>query len=599
MTNRDRTNLAIVILVPALLWLACWPFADVPINDDFSYSHKVKRLLETGRFTYNGWSDAFIGAQALWAAAYARAFGFSHDVLRASTLPFSVACAAIAYGLFRRLAIGPAWSLFATLAIVASPLFTPWSASFMTDVQGLALWIGVLHGTISLTRARSTRETFWAATVVGLFGLLGGSVRQVPLALAGVLLGVEFVRRTLLARRDPDAGRGRAILVAWGAALFLFAVALSVWTARQPYSVAEGWPDYRRVIAGGSAMLSLTLELALYLLPLSLALIARTRVSRREWLLLLAILVLCVAATAVTSGTSRWSSLARAPFVGGTIFPTGLTSVGIDAPGERPIVFPLALRIALAAVSIWTVALAALRVAMRVDRGRSIDRARVLAWCRSLDPAIGAFALVAAFYWALIYPRATHGWTFDRYLLVVLPIVAIFAIRAAVPRGGPGGLGWATLVAFAVVGVLVTNDHFRELRARVAVARDFAARGVGPTRYSNGLGFDMWTQMAAWGYVNDYRIRSPADAFRESDVLKARRQIYYFLPRTPAITPEWIVECARARPADGTPGVESVWSYRGLLPPGPRWLVVRRDPLQAAGQPFTTRPVEPPPHAAD
>jgi hypothetical protein len=98
--------------------------------------------------------------------------------------------------------------------------------------------------------------------------------------------------------------------------------------------------------------------------------------------------------------------------------------------------------------------------------------------------------------------------------------------------------------------------------------------------------------------VNDYRIRSPDDAYRVSDELRARRQVYHFLSRTPAITPEWIVAGALARPAAGTPGVEGVWSYRGLFPPGPRWLVVRRDPLQAAGLPLTTRPVEPPPHVA-
>ncbi|RZM05521.1 MAG: hypothetical protein EOP68_17990, partial [Sphingomonas sp.] len=382
-----------------------------------------------------------IGAQASWAAAYARAFGFSHDVLRASTLPFSIACAAIAYGLFRRLDVGPRWSLFATLAIVASPLFTPWSASFMTDVQGLTLWLGVLHGTVSLTRARSARQTFWAATTVGLFGLVGGSIRQVPLALAGVLLGIEFVRRTLLARRDAGAGRGRAILVAWGATLFVAAVALSAWTARQPYSVAEGWPDHRRLIAGASAMLALSLELALYLLPLSLALIAGVR--RREWLALLAILIVCAAVTAAIGGGSRWSSLARAPFVGGTMSPTGLTVAGLDAPGDRPIVFPLALRVGLAAISIWTIVLAA---------GR-IDWRRLPAAARSVDPALGAFALVAAFYWVMIYPRATHGWTFDRYLLVVLPIVIVLALRAAAPRGGPSAVGWVALLSFAVAGV--------------------------------------------------------------------------------------------------------------------------------------------------
>ena len=584
----DRRAIAIVLLVPIALWLACWPVVNLPINDDFSYSHKVLRLMQTGRLTYNGWSDAFIGVQAYWGAAFCRAFGFSHDVLRASTLPWTIACAAIAYGLNRRLGIGPRWSLFATLALVASPLVTPWSASFMTDVQGLTLWLGVLHGAASLARARSTRQTLVAAATVALFGLVGGSVRQVPLALAGVLLGIEFVRRLLAGRstRTLDVP-GLAILIAWGATLVIAAAALSIWTARQPYSVADGWPDHRRLIAGASAMLALSFALASYALPVSLALLFRDgwrSLSLTAWLPLPVLLICCTATTVALGGDSRWSSLARVPFVDGTLTPTGLTTAGLDTPGQRPIVFPLALRVGLAAVSLWTIAVAATRVDWR--------RARAT-WQR-IDPTLRSFAIVSAVYAAMIYPRATHGWTFDRYLLVVLPIAFACAIRAADPRRGPGAIGWATLVAFALAGVVTTNDHFREMRARLAIAGDFEARGIDRTRYSNGLTFDAWTQMMAWGYINDFRIHSPADAYKYSDVLWARRKVYYFLQRTPAITPEWIVDSALARPAADAPNVAAVWSYAGLFPPGRRWLVVRSHPLETAGQPFTKTPVEPP-----
>jgi len=58
---RDLRNAILCALAVAAAVLSAWPFADLAFNDDWSYGFTVKRLLETGRVTYNGWaSPAFV-----------------------------------------------------------------------------------------------------------------------------------------------------------------------------------------------------------------------------------------------------------------------------------------------------------------------------------------------------------------------------------------------------------------------------------------------------------------------------------------------------------------------------------------------------------
>ena len=85
------------------------PIANAPFNDDWSYSFTVKRLLETGKLTYNGWASASLIAQAYWGLIWVKAFGFSYTVLRLSTLT------AGSGGDFAVLSAGPACGAAAAL----------------------------------------------------------------------------------------------------------------------------------------------------------------------------------------------------------------------------------------------------------------------------------------------------------------------------------------------------------------------------------------------------------------------------------------------------------------------------------------------------
>ncbi len=171
------------------------PFAEMPFNDDWSYAFTVRRLLETGHLTYNGWSTATIITQAYWGAIVSKLFGFSFTALRFSTLPFAVGCVMLCYLLARRAGLLPRWAIFCALLLGLNPLFLPLATSFMTDVPGLFFILLSLHCLI-IAAAKPRGGIAALALAVGA-GILGGMDRQIVWAVPlCVLPYVALVRRT-------------------------------------------------------------------------------------------------------------------------------------------------------------------------------------------------------------------------------------------------------------------------------------------------------------------------------------------------------------------------------------------------------------------
>ena len=564
--RRDFWNGLILIVAVAALWLACVPFANVPVNDDFSYAFTVKRLIETGRFTFNGWSTAMLGVQALWAVPFVKAFGMNNDALRLSVLPWSMACSILAYALHRRFGIAPIWSLFATLLLVASPLFTPWSASFMTDVPGLTLTLAMLLTFVALRSAWSSKRVATLAITFAVLGVLAGSVRQSAIPLAAVAYAFELWQR----RRD----RTRFVIVlvvalACGACM----AAMLKWASSQDYYLPEMRPGLSMMPGALGNLLRLFLDGLLYALPLLLALVpvALPAVRQRAIAFVLPVLVIVLAMLSHTP-------LLRAPWTGNTIMPTGLLEDWIDAPGHRPIVIGEPLRIALAALVAWMIGMAGIVVQRDAGRWWASFRRR---W-RSFDAkesALTGMLILALAYLCLLIPRAAYRLVFDRYLLVVIPIASIaicFGWRDRLNRTRPALAAWLVLGLFAVGGVAVTFDHFAELRARLAVAGLLEREGVPRTWMVNSIGFDAWSQLEVAGHLNDDRIIRPAGAYRPDPLKKEKSEVYWFLPQLPGVEPHWLVMNVRS-PADVLPD-DRMFRFRALLPPRQRVLVIRHQP---------------------
>src|ERR1700733_4445503 len=66
----SRDGLFCAALVMACL-IPAWPFAEIGINDDWSYIQTVQVFAQTHHFVYNGWATAMLGWQVLWGSVFA------------------------------------------------------------------------------------------------------------------------------------------------------------------------------------------------------------------------------------------------------------------------------------------------------------------------------------------------------------------------------------------------------------------------------------------------------------------------------------------------------------------------------------------------
>ena len=64
--SADARAAALCAALPLVAAAAALPGAEAGIIDDFSYVHMARTLADTGRFAYDGWSTAMVGALVTW-----------------------------------------------------------------------------------------------------------------------------------------------------------------------------------------------------------------------------------------------------------------------------------------------------------------------------------------------------------------------------------------------------------------------------------------------------------------------------------------------------------------------------------------------------
>jgi hypothetical protein len=178
--NPTRTfDMLLCALFPMAVVFATLPFAEMGINDDFSYSQTALHLASTGKLVYNGWSSAMLGFQAYWGALFIKLFGFSFFILRISTLLFAVGCAVLLYLLSTDAGMARSRAIFLTFFVISSPLALPVEASFMTDIPGLFFQLFCFFALLRATdpQASQPKIVFWTIILTAA-GLAGGTIRQ-------------------------------------------------------------------------------------------------------------------------------------------------------------------------------------------------------------------------------------------------------------------------------------------------------------------------------------------------------------------------------------------------------------------------------------
>ena len=595
--GRAAVGVALATLAAVLL---TWPFADAPFNDDWSYALTARTLADTGRLAYNGWASASLVAQAYWGAAWIKAFGFSFAVLRLSTIPLSTAAVGLCYLLVRRAGLRPPLAAFASLLLGWSPLYLPVAATFMTDAPGLFFTLAALYALVRAVDAGSSRSAIgWLIAGMAVGGV-GGTGRQivwvVPLTVGPY---AAYARR-------GDVAFAVAAAVSW--AVVLGGAAWTVrWFNRQMLTIPEPSPLSDVVLAVGKPVhyvgnvVGLGLTVVWVTLP-ALWPLGRAVAARRRRGVAAVVLLAAVAAVialrhhqAVRTAAARHEAphadpahlwpYAMAPWMDNTLDPHGVMGSS-EIANDRPVALPTPVRVGLGVV-VFAAAAAALAVAGDVlfSDPAGVARRAVGLFARP-DPrrfARQAGAIFALAYVGLMLPRSARDMTFDRYVLPLLPVVAVPALLYAqrradrVPRGA-----WVVLGVYAAYAVATTQEVTALARARTAAGGVLARAGVPRSAVHGGFEFNSWTQLLAKGRINDPR-------------LHPRWRYHRQVGPTPVIKPLYVLEPAPGQGTQATPfGCVPYWS---LMPPFRRQVSIDRytdawwtDPAQAATRPFRPAP---------
>jgi Dolichyl-phosphate-mannose-protein mannosyltransferase len=518
----DARNALLCAAAVAAAFLIVNPFVQMPFDDDWSYAFTVREFLRTGRMLYNGWSAPLILTQVWWGALFSEIFGYSFIVLRFSTLPMAVGCAILAYLLARRADLAPSRAIFCSLLLCLSPLFLPLALSFMTDVPALMFTLLCLYAFVRAAQSLRTME-FLAWLGVGIiFGIIGGMGRQtvwvVPLSVVPYLM--------LTHRKSPALVA--AALLGW--LLVVLDIVLSLrWFDRQPWVYLD--PPMLTVFRVGlrkpGIFLGNVIEVCFTIVmmvlpiafPMALSSVARLWRMRKTWRGLVTAAVICLLAAAI----ARNPALGMAPWLFNILSIHGVIG-SLELSGHRPISLPMPVRGILSAMILMCCYFLLARGVEAVLEPR-LSLASLREFFTRKPPIFSILAIFGSVYFFLMIVRSAQDVVFDRYLLPLIPCVAIGLLCACRPRA----VAWTLLAIYIVYGLATTQDNLALAAARRAAVNRLEAAGVPSTQIAAGFEYDFYTQLQQEGHINRYGILNPPHAFDPSrgyvPALKCRYRI--------------------------------------------------------------------------
>jgi hypothetical protein len=200
-------------------------------------------------------------------------------------------------------------------------------------------------------------------------------------------------------------------------------------------------------------------------------------------------------------------------------------------------------------------------------------------------------------YFLLLLPRAAFVILFDRYLLEIVALLLIYALRWHQERVSLNvpAVAMAALAIFALLGVAATHDLFAIDRAEVRLANELQAAGVPRTQIRGGFDFDSVTQVQTMGYINDPHLLNPPGSYLPPRPRPAVQDIacaYPFLVYLPALDPRYVIS-ADPKPCLA-PAPFAPVSYRTWLPWATRQLFVGTVRHDLAVTPGASRPATSP-----
>jgi len=474
-----------------------WHFGalGIPRNDDWAYAPAAFQFAHSLKVTGGNWAAMNLVGQLVLSFPVVSLFGNRIAALQIEVAAIGVVGLLATFDLARQL-LSPRRALFVAILVAALPMWASLSTSYMTDVPSYALVMTSLAlGTRAVSRTTVRAGYFSGSLAVG---LLAFTVRE-----NGVVAPLAVSAATVwLAARRP---RSRlSPIIAWIFGFVASAGLFYVWRRSLAgfVNAAPRAPSLSRLELAAHVSLQAGLLVGLLVSP-AVVLANPWRLLRVAWARAPRV---TVGAAAVTAGLFA-AAILRPGHPRGVLGPGDYVlpngSLGTEMlKGVRPNLFPTPILAALTIIGV-----SALTVI--VCAGAAAVAKRVSAVLRrqpstSPSPAFVIVALAAFGYsiGCLLAVALGYSRLFDRYLLPIVPLVAILALRTCPPSvTAPRRVriaGCMTLAVLAAVGAIYGTNSASFDGAKWRVASDAVKLAGDPKLVDGG---HVWNDYQAGRHV--------------------------------------------------------------------------------------------------
>lgn len=214
----EHKYISLLVLIFIIAEILVFPVGNFPLNDDWSYARAVVVFNDKAEFNFGVWPAMTLCSHILWGSVFTKIFGFSHFVLRFSSMISALIAIVFLYKLVRRISGNIPASVVVCAVMLFNPIYFNLVNTYMTDVNFCTLTIVCCY---YIYRFHETQKLIYFLPVF-IFSALLVLVRQF-----GIIVPACFILSCFFTKEN----RWRAVLMS----AFVFVLVIVVFKIYEGY----------------------------------------------------------------------------------------------------------------------------------------------------------------------------------------------------------------------------------------------------------------------------------------------------------------------------------------------------------------------------